>query len=116
MGTSYVKFRDNGFWVQDRVLSDWLRSLIGEMRQSLAADHWLSSLISHWEIQREVHGGCMALDLDRFLADEEKRRQVISAAESALMHLEASQLTGRLFLALLKGEVKTNASSPIDYL
>jgi hypothetical protein len=35
-------------------------------------------------MQREIDGGCMALDLDGFLADDEKRGFVISATESAL--------------------------------
>jgi hypothetical protein len=59
----------------------------------------------------------MALDLDSFLKDDEKRDCILSACTAALMRTPAeSKRTGQLFLALLKGEVKTDASSPIDYL
>lgn len=117
MGTSYVEFRKCGFWTRDSFLSGWLTTLIDEMRTTLSANDWLPSVIRHWETQCEIDGGCMALDLDGFLADDEKRGYVISAAESALTRTsEQSMRTGRLFLALLRGEVKTDVSSPIDYL
>jgi hypothetical protein len=117
MGTSYVEFRKRGFWTRDSFLSGWLTPLIDEMRRSFPPSDWLLVLIRHWETQREIDGGCMALALDSFLDEDEKRRQVISAAESALSRTdEASMRTGQLFLALLRGEVRTDASSPIDYL
>jgi hypothetical protein len=117
MGTSYVEFRKRGFWTRDSFLSDWLTPLIEEMSGNLPANDWSPPLIRHWEAQREIDGGCMDLALDSFLEEDEKGRQVISAAESALMRTdEACGRTGQLFLALLRGEVKTDTSSPIDYL
>jgi len=117
MGTSYVEFREHGFWARDGILSDWLTTLIDEMREGVPSNDWLRPLIRHWEIQTEIDGGCMALELDSFLADDERRRYLISAADSALAQsLDSNKRTGHLFLALLKGEVRTDASSPIDYL
>jgi hypothetical protein len=117
MGTSYVEFRKHGFWARDSILSGWLTTLIDEMRTVFPSNNWLPPLIKHWEIQCEIDGGCMALDLDGFLADDEKRGFVISAGESALTRTsDDGKSTGHLFLALLRGEVKTDASSPIDYL
>lgn len=117
MGTSYVEFRKHGFWARDSILADWLTTLIDEMRLCVPSNDWLRPLIGHWEIQSEIDGGCMALELDSFLADDVKRGYVISAADSALTRSsDASRRTGTLFLSLLKGEVKTDASSPIDYL
>ena len=86
------------------------------MRVGAPSNDWLPPIIQHWELQSEIDGGCMALELDSFLAEDEKLRYVISAAESALTRSsDASERTGSLFLALLKGEVKTDASGPIDY-
>jgi hypothetical protein len=117
MGTSYVEFRKHGFWARDSILADWLATLIDEMRVGVPSNDWLRPLITHWEMQSEIDGGCMALGLDSFLADDEKHGYVMSAADSALTRSsDASKRTGLLFLALLKGEVKTDASSPIDYL
>ena len=117
MGTSYVEFRKHGFWARDSILSGWLRTLIDEIRAGAPSTDWLRALIRHCEMQSEIDGGCMDLELDSFLADDERRRYVISAADSALSgSSEASKRTVILFLALLKGEVKTDASSPIDYL
>jgi hypothetical protein len=68
-------------------------------------------------MQNEIDGGCMALDLDGFLQDDENRGCILSAGASALMRTpDESKRTGQLFLALLRGEVITDASSPIDYL
>jgi hypothetical protein len=117
MGTSYVEFRKHGFWSRDSFLSGWLTTLIGEVRPAVPKAPWLQPLISHWEIQTEIDGGCMALDLDSFLQDDEKRDCILSAGASALMRTpDESKRTGQLFLALLRGEVMTDASSPIDYL
>jgi hypothetical protein len=117
MGTSYVEFRKHGFWTRDRFLSGWLRILIGEVRTGVPKTPWLQPLISHWEIQNEIDGGCMALDLDSFLQDDEKRVYILSVGTSALTRTSGeSQRTGQLFLALLRGEITTDASSPIDYL
>lgn len=117
MGTSYVEFRKRGFWTRDKFLSGWLTTLIGEMRTAIPANDWLPPVIRHWETQCEIGGGCMALDLDSFLADDEKCGYVISAAESALKRTsDENKSTGYLFLPLLRGEVKTDVSSPIEYL
>ena len=117
MGTSYVEFRKHGFWARDSILSGWLTTLINEMREGVPLNAWLRPLTGHWEMQIEIDGGCMALELVSFLADDERYRYVISAADSARTRSsDASKRTGHLFLALLKGEVRTDASSPIDYL
>lgn len=117
MGTSYVEFRKNGFWTRDSILADWLTTLIDEMRSAFNGSDWVLPVIKHWEMQREIDGGCMALDLNGFLSDDEKRGLVIAAAEPALMRSsDASKRTGQLFVALLRGKVKTDASNPIDYL
>ena len=118
MDTSYVEFRKRGFWARDSNLSEWLTTLIDEMRVGVLSNDWLRPLIRHWEMQSEIDGGCMALELDSFLADDEKRGYVMSTADSALLKRssDASKRIGHLFLARLKGEIKTDASSPIDYL
>jgi len=117
MGTSFVEYRGHGFWTRDSFLSDWLTTLIDEMRAEGPAVPWLQSLIGKWEIQIEIDGGCMALDLDSFLECDNKREYVLAASESAFMRTpERGKRTGQLFVALLREEIETDASSPIDYL
>lgn len=59
----------------------------------------------------------MTLDIDTLLQDNERRAFIESAANVALVRTpDASKRTGQLFIALLRGEVKTDSSSPVDYL
>jgi hypothetical protein len=117
MGTSYVEFRKRGFWTRDSFLSGWLTTLIDEVRPGSEEAPWLQPLIDHWEIQIKIDGGCMALNLDSLLHDGEKRDYILYAAMGALRRTpDESKRTGQLFLALLKEELKTDASSHIDYL
>lgn len=59
----------------------------------------------------------MSLGLDEFISDDAKRELIISAAGRAKARsTDRSRRTGDLFMALLRGELKTIASSPIDYL
>jgi len=87
------------------------------MRPTSLTFPWLQPLIREWEIQIEIGGGCMALALDEFLQDADRCAYVLLASGDALERTsESSKRTGQLFLALLRGDVKTDASSPIDYL
>ena len=117
MGTSYVEYKNYGFWTRDSLLSEWLQSMIAGMQASPQPEPWLQSLIEHWKIQTEINGGCMSLDLDEFLTDETRRNRILQFAQHAVLRSEeTSRKTGKLFIDLLSGTLKTTASSPIDYL
>jgi hypothetical protein len=117
MGTSFVEYKGYGFWSRDSYLEGWLAALLEEMRKLPAAEPWQKALVEHWQIQAEIDGGCMSLDLDEFLSEQAKRDFVLSVAASALPRsAESSRRTGELFIALLSGQIKTTVSSPVDYL
>ena len=117
MGTSYVEYKGCGFWSRDDFLGDWINAILPELMSMTAKEPWLGSLADHWRTQAEIDGGCMSLELDEFLDDERKRDLIISFSQRTLKHCsDRSRRTGQLFIDLLSGQLKTNASSPIDYL
>ena len=117
MGTSFVEYGEYGFWTRDTYLSSWLSALSTELRKTAKPEAWHKPLMEHWSVQIEVDGGCMWAALDEFLTDSERRDSLISTSELALRTCEPfAKRTGELFVALLRGTLKTTASSPIDYL
>ena len=116
MGTSFVKYGEHGFWTRDNYFSSWLNALLTEVRKT-KPEPWHELLTEHWSVQIEVDGGCMSAALDQFLTDNGRRDSLISISELALRNCEPSaKRTGELFVALLRGSLKTTASSPTDYL
>ena len=117
VGTSFVKYGEYGFWTRDINLSSWLTSLLAELRKTTKPEPWHKPLMEQWSAQIEVDGGCMSAGLDQFLTDSERLDSLISTSELALRSCEPyAKRTGELFVALLRGTLKTTASSPIDYL
>jgi redox-regulated HSP33 family molecular chaperone len=112
-----VEYGEYGFWTRDTYLSSWLTALLAELRKTTKPQPWHKPLMEHWSVQVEVDGGCMSAALDEFLTDSERLDSLISTSELALRNCELSaKRTGELFVALLRGTLKTTASSPIDYL
>lgn len=112
-----MEYGEYGFWTRDTYLSSWLTALLAELRRTTNPEPWHKPLMEHWSMQVEVDGGCMSAALDEFLTDSERLDSLISTSELALRNCELSaKRTGELFVALLRGTLKTTASSPIDYL
>jgi hypothetical protein len=117
MGTSFVKYRDFGFWTRDSFLGSWLNTLLEEMRSLPASQPWQVSLMEHWRNQATIDGGVMSVGLDEFLTNGDKRDFVLSLAKKALVRSDPEgHRTGELFIDLLAGKLKTTVTSPIDYL
>jgi hypothetical protein len=117
LGTSFVKYKEHGFWARDAHLSSWLTALSTELRKTTEPQEWHKPLMEHWSVQIEVDGGCMSAELDKFLANNERQDFLIFTSERALQTCEpAAKRTGELFVALLRGDLKTTASTPINYL
>ena len=116
VGNSYVEYKEHGFWSRDRYISEWIDLIVAEMEPMKSEERWLQPVIAHWRIQVEVDGGCMSLRLNEFVSDDTKREMTISLAEKALTtSTELTRRTGELFIELLRGKLRTTASSPIDY-
>jgi hypothetical protein len=117
MGTSYVEYKGFGFWSRDNFLASWINAVLEEMRELPQREPWQQSLMEHWRVQAEIDSGCISLGLDGFVSDAVKRDFVLSLARRAIERgTGLSKRTGELFIELLSGQLKTNASSPIDYL
>ena len=117
MGTSFVEYKEFGFWSRDSFLASWLGSLLDEMQRLPSREAWQESLMEHWQAQSTIDGGVMSLGLDEFLINDERRDCMLSLAHNALQRSdEKARRTAELFIALLAGKLRTTASSPIDYL
>src|SRR5215469_8494457 len=117
MGTSFVEYKEFGFWSRDSFLASWLGNLLAEMQRLPIREAWQESLMEHWQTQSTIDGGVMWLGLDEFLINDERRDCILSLAHNALQRSdEKARRTGELFIALLAGKLRTTPSSPIDYL
>ena len=118
MGSSFIKYKEFGFWSRDSSIESWLTALIAEMEKGQSREQWQQALKEHWRIQAEFGGvGCISLMLDEFLTDRSREESVLSLAKRALKSSEPlGRETGELFIKLLEGRLETNESSPIDYL
>lgn len=117
MGTSYIEYKGFGFWSRDSFIEGWVSAFVDEMRTLAAREPWQDALIDNWKTQVQVDGGCISLDLDELLSDGSRRDSVRRLAEQALNRAAGpSKRTGELFVALLAGDLRTDAASPINYL
>jgi hypothetical protein len=117
MGKSYIKYKDFGFWSRDTFIKSWLLALLEEMGKLPNAEPWQKALMEHWRTQAPIDGGCIWVGLDDFLTDKPKEESILSLSKQALAFAEPlGRETGELFIKLLEGRLRTNESSPIDYL
>ena len=73
--------------------------------------------MQHWRTQADIDAGLVWVGLDDFLDDNSKKEAILSVAKHALPYAESlGRETGELFIKLLEGRLRTNESSPIDYL
>jgi len=117
MGSSFIEYKGFGFWSRDSYIESWLRTLLGELEKLPTPDPWHKALIDHWRTQIVLDGGWMTIGLDRFLTDRAREQYILTLAKRVLPLCEPlGRRTGELFIDLLEGGIRTNASSPVDYL
>lgn len=140
MGSSFVELKDKGFWARDAILREWLGCLVDEIDRWGAREGWLMDLRER--LFREATVGMIGgihPDLDKAIGSDEGRRAIlIEITDSARKRLERGEFnrdknTGglaqvedailehvtavsALFARLLRGELQTDASSPLDYM
>jgi len=130
VATSFVEFKGYGFWAHDIDLLIWLRFILGELKEWPSKGVWLQV-------------GCIHLGLDKFLISADRESEIRTLAEKTLQKLtnrtgalslaelnamdfdgikfsqdlpiQLVATIGTLFIRLLAGELKTTASSKIDY-
>lgn len=117
MGTSYIEYKGFGFWSRDNFIESWITALIDEIKTLTVREPWQDALIENWHTQVQIDGGCISLDLDQFLSDGLRRDLVRGLAEQAINRTTgAARRTGELFVALVAGDLRTDATSPMNYL
>ena len=145
MGSSFIDFKDYGFWARDAGIEAWLYLLVQEIDKLDPIPEWLKEARNHWYIQATVGFiGCIHPQLDDYLESQDRINLIVMLSERVLKWLdtqgeylsreylnsldiggEGSCWTvdvevglftqiGEKFIGLLRGEVKTNAStSPV---
>ena len=119
MGSSFVEFRNKGFWSWDGYLEDVL-SLLATTPIDLPDPAWLVSARKEWLL----HGsggftGCIRAGLDDFLTTEGRRQiffRLIEAVQNRSDLTSEATATLTLLIGLVRGELTTDASSPLDYM
>ena len=89
MASSYLEYRDTGFWVSDYQAEVWLY-LLAQQAQALAdAPPWLVAAGSDWHAQATVgFMGCVSSLLDELLQNDPSREAVaITLSDRALQRL-----------------------------
>jgi hypothetical protein len=119
MSTSYVEFRGRGFWSWDGYLEDVLR-LLAETTTDDEDSAWLMTARRHWLTQASgAFSGWIHPKFDELLATEDRRQVFCDLAEAASRRDDLTpeaRATLRLLIALIRGELGTDASSPVDYM
>lgn len=119
MSTSFVEYQGYGFWSWDGYLEHVL-ALLADAIGSSTSQEWLRELRDHWRLHSSgVFLGFIHPGLDEFLTNDERRDTVLGLvreiSESAGLTREARETAGFLE-SLLLGKLKTDASSPLDYM
>jgi hypothetical protein len=119
MSTSYVEFREYGFWSWDGYLEDVLR-LLAEATIADDDPAWLTTARQHWLTQASgVFSGWIHPKFDELLPTEDRRQVFFELAEAASRRDDLTpeaRSTLQLLIALIRGELRTDASSPRDYM
>jgi hypothetical protein len=87
VGSSFVDFHGDGFWVQDGSLEIWLALLVETIDRIPEPPRWLLELREQWHIATMGFIGCVPTDLDRHITTAERKAMVLSLSEQALHHL-----------------------------
>ena len=119
MGTSFVKYKGNGFWSWD----GYLEHLLFLLSQTIAPspdESWLNEVRDHWREQASgVFGAYIHPNLDVYITDQHRRRVIVELIEHVVstpgVTKEVSE-TAQLMKRLLSGEITTDESSPLDYM
>ena len=89
MGSSYLEYRDAGFWVRDYQAEVWLYLLAQQARAMADTPPWLAAAARDWHEQATVgFMGCVSSCLDEHLQTDPGRVAVaIDLSERALQRL-----------------------------
>jgi hypothetical protein len=96
-----------------------LLSLLADRIGPSPKKEWLARLRDHWRSQASGHfRAFIHPQLDQFVTSDEQRGAVLIWVESVISQPDITpeaKKTAELMAALLRGELDTDASSPLDY-
>ena len=119
MGTSFVEYNGHGFWSWDGYL-EHLLFLLAEAIGASRNESWLNEVRNHWlEQSSGFFIGWIHPDLDQYVTSVERRSVILGLIEEVISNSAITQEareTADLMRRLLLGEIRTDASSPLDYM
>ena len=119
MSTSFIEYRGHGFWSWDGYLEHVL-ALLAERIGDSPDQEWLEDVRNHWRTQSSgAFRGWVHPKLDEFVTSDERRETVLALLEDIASQpslTREAQETARLLKALLRGQMNTDASSPLNYM
>lgn len=90
MGSSFIEFRDVGFWSNDGLIEAWYASLIREIDDFSSPPAWLLELRAYWRDEiSELRIGTHASGLDEHIRSSAEKELLISIVQGALTWLIA---------------------------
>jgi hypothetical protein len=146
MATSFIEFKDYGFWAHDTSVEALLFSIVRELRASSLDEEWKYKIIDQWTFSYlSGFSASVPIELDETLTDDEKTtvivetlKLIVSKSENNDHYLSPDDLNksfvggrrrkwveldmedflqaAKMTIDLLEGRLKTNASSPLTYL
>lgn len=90
MGSSFVEFRGDGFWVRDGSLEIWLSLVVEQIDREPTMPEWLRDLREQWHVATFGFNGCVPTALDEYITTEERKAVAVRLSEQALGHLRAT--------------------------
>jgi non-ribosomal peptide synthetase component F len=88
VGTSFIRYRDRGFWSRDASIELWLYLLAQEVRGFDDPPEWLRSAAEDWQLQATLGMvGCISAGLDEYASTPERAAVIQRLAERALAGL-----------------------------
>jgi len=118
MGSSFIEYRDYGFWSAD----EFIEILAGEVANQLRAvpNDWNCELVDHWTLMAKGHfGGWIHLKLDEFLTTESRRlelREAIFEVTKQYAPNDPIRDTAEFLIELLDSRLKIDASHTLHYM
>lgn len=89
MGTSYVSFKEKGFWSSDSTIELWKNLVVQEIDKVIAPSDWLQALRERWYTSTQGYGvGINPISLDQEITTEEPRQNFVTIVQAALITIE----------------------------
>jgi len=118
MGSSFIQYRGFGFWSYDPFIERFAGELATAIEKQNHIEDWEKGLVEHWKFQATGISGFVHLQIDEFIMEERRIGFMKIVQEVIDSHPSEDPIhqTGLFLLRLLDGQLKTDASSPLDYM